>query len=144
MPLPVVTDNGGRQYHACIFAQTYRQIESRQRFGQRSAGKYATPLQQHKMIGQASDFVERMADVKYRDVQFFVQAFEIRQYFAFAPGVQRSQRLVHQQQSRTHRQRPGDAGAMPLAARQYGWHTLQQMPDTQQFYRPVQRYAAGR
>ena len=68
------------------------------------------------MIGQARHFVPGMADVQHRDVQFVVQAFQVRQNLALALAVEGRERLIHQQQLRAGEQRPGDADTLALAA----------------------------
>ncbi|MNO08711.1 hypothetical protein D3C81_2315050 [compost metagenome] len=72
-----------------------------------------------------------MTDVKHRDVEFIVKALQVRQDFAFALGVQRGQRFVHQQQFRAGQQGAGHAYALPFTAREVLRVSVQQMADPQ-------------
>ena len=48
------------------------------------------------MVSQPRHFVLGVADVEHRDIQLVVQAFQVRQYLAFALAVQGRQRFIHQ------------------------------------------------
>ena len=85
------------------------------------------------MVSQPRHFVLGVADVEHRDIQLVVQAFQVRQYLAFALAVQGRQRFIHQQQLGAGEQGAGDADALALAAGQVLRMTLKQVPDTQQF-----------
>ncbi|MNL36907.1 hypothetical protein D3C87_1590230 [compost metagenome] len=64
-----------------------------------------------------------------------MKPLQVRQDFAFALGIQRRQRFVHQQQFGTGEQGAGDPHSLPLAARKMLRMTIQQVADAQQFSR---------
>jgi hypothetical protein len=70
------------------------QVESCQRIGNRSASARLAVFQQHQMIGQARDLLERVTDIQNGDVEFIVKALKIRQDLQLAFLVERRERLV--------------------------------------------------
>ena len=83
------------------------------------------------MVCQSGDFVRGVADVEQRNVQFCMQAPQIRQDVGLALRVQRGQRLIQQQQARVGQQCAGNANALALPAGQAGGAALQQMANPQ-------------
>jgi hypothetical protein len=49
------------------------------------------PAQQHHVLGQAGNLVQRVADVEHRNVQRAVQPLQVGQHLGLALGVQRGQ-----------------------------------------------------
>jgi hypothetical protein len=107
----------------------------------RALRAHAPALQQQQVVGQARHLVQRVGDVEHRDAQLARQPLEPGQQLGLARGVQRGQRLVHQQQARAGGQRAGDGHALALAARQAGGPARQQVADAQQLDGLLQRHA---
>ncbi len=82
-----------------------------------------------------------MGDQYHRQCQLAVQALQVGQDLGLALGVQRGQRLVHQQQARAGGQRAGNRHALALAARQRGRPPRHQPADAQQLDHRIQRDA---
>ncbi len=72
--------------------------------------------QHHDVAGQPRHLSDRMADIDDRDLRLVAQPLDIGQDLSLAGFIQRSQRLVHQQQFRAGKQRPADRHALLLAA----------------------------
>jgi hypothetical protein len=132
MPLRIALGHHRIQHHAGVFAEMDRQIEPRQRFGQRTGDVGAAGLHDHDVVGQTGDFIRGVADVEHGNIQFLVQAFQIGQDFLLARQIERGQRFVHQQQARFHRQRAGDADALAFAAGELVRATFEQSADAEQ------------
>lgn len=117
------------QHDTGVLAQADRQIEPRQGLLQRPARQHPAGLQHHQVVGQARDLVGGVADIEDGDGQALMQPLQVRQDLLLALVVQGGQGLVHQQDSRVDRERPGDADALALAAGQALRATLQQRAD---------------
>ena len=61
-------------------------------------GLHAALFQHQHFVGQMEDLIQRMADVEHRNINFAGQTLQVRQKLALARYIQRSQRLVEQQQ----------------------------------------------
>jgi hypothetical protein len=120
-------------HHAGVVAQRQWQVQACQGFADRAAGQGLAVAEQHEVVGQARHFILGVADIQHRDVQFVVQALQVRQDFAFALGVERRQRFIHQQQFRAGEQRAGDADSLAFPAGQVLRMAIQQVADAQQF-----------
>jgi hypothetical protein len=94
---------------ACILTERSRQIEACKGFVQRPLRNDLALIEQHQVISQSRHFVWCVADIEQGYIQLVVQTFEVRQDFLFALHVERSQRLVHQQQARAGQQGARDA-----------------------------------
>ena len=119
--------------HPRVIAHRQRQVQPCQGFADRTAGERFAVAQQHDVVGQSRDFILGMADVQHRDVEFVVQALQIRQDFTFALSVQRGQRFIHQQQFGAGEQRARNADPLALTAGEIVRVSVQQLPDPQQF-----------
>ncbi len=140
--LGIMSGNLAFDHHTGVVAEGGRQVQSRQRLAQFALSDGAALLQQHHVVGQPRHFVRRVADVEHGDIQLVMQAFQIRQDLTLALEVERGQRFVHQQQARAGQQCAGNADALAFAAGQSVRHALEQMVDTQQFHRLLQRHTA--
>ena len=67
------------------------------------------------MVGQPRHFIQRVTDVEHGNLQLAVQALQIRQNILLAAGIERGERLIHQQQARTSQQRPSDGDTLAFA-----------------------------
>ena len=74
-----------------------------------------------------------MADIDHGNAGFVAQPHEIGQDLLLALLVQRSQRLVQQQQPRLRQQRASERHALAFAAGQLAGAAIQQMADVEQF-----------
>ncbi len=93
---------------------------------------------QDKRGRQTRDFFGRVADVEHGNIEFIMQAFEIRQNLELAFLIERGERFIEQEQTRTPEQGPRDSHTLPFAARQSSRHAIQQMADAKQFRRLCQ------
>ena len=93
-----------------------------------------------QVVRQAQQLGGGMADVEHRDLELGMQPLEIGQDVLAGRGVERRQRLVHQQQPRAGQQRPGDRDPLPLAARQRLRGARQQRPQAQPFDRLLEAH----
>jgi len=118
-----------------------RHVRARQQRLDRAVRDDLAIAQQHQVVGQADHFVERMGDVQHRQAQLARQPLEVGQQFGLACGIQRGQRLVHQQQARAGGQRARDRHPLALAARQLRRATCQHGAQAQQLDRLRQRHA---
>ncbi len=57
-----------------------------------------------------------MADIDHRDPCLVTEPFEVRQNLALSRLVERSERLVEQEEARTHEQGAADRNALALPA----------------------------
>ena len=144
MPARVDLADRRVEHRTGLLAQAQRQVEPHQQLLQRPVRPHPPGLERDQMVGQPRHLVRRMGDIEHRDVEFLAQPLQVGQDLLAARVVQRRQRLVHQQQARPQRQRPGDADALALAARQPLRAALEQRPDAQQRDRLLQPRRIGR
>src|SRR5262245_46958932 len=83
-----------------------------------------------------------MTDVDDRHAALIAQPLDIRQDFSLACFVQRGERLVHQQQPRTGKQRPSNGYALLLAAGQATGPAVEQPGKAEKVDDPVEVLAA--
>ena len=67
---------------------------------QRSDRLHPAVRDQHDRVGQPGHLGDRMADIDHRHAGLVAQPLDIGEDLILAPGIERSQRLVHQQQPR--------------------------------------------
>ena len=100
-----------------------------------AVGPQATTLpsvQHHDVGGQPRDLDDRMADIDDRHPGLVAQPLDIGQDLGLARLVERSERLVHQDQPRAGEQRTADRHALLLAAGQQVRPAVEQVADAEQ------------
>ena len=100
-------------------------------FDRPGRGDFAV-VENDQQIGEANDLFHLVRDVEDRQLQLVAQAFDERQYLAFACGVERGKRFVHQQESWAGEQGPADGDALLLAAGEIGRAPRQQGFDAEE------------
>ena len=133
----------GVDHRAGVVGALQRQVGAGQQLGQRAGRQHAAGVEQHQVVGQPRHLVHRVRDVDDGQRQFGLQPFQVGQDLGLACGVQRRQRLVHQQQLRAGGQRARDRHALAFSARQRGRAALHQAADAQQRDHRFQRQRRG-
>src|SRR5690606_37662764 len=87
--------------------------------------------QAHHLRCQTRHFLPVMADVKNGEAQFVTNALDDLHDFLPARGVERGQRLVHQQKARGGEQRPANGDPLRLAAGEGARPAVEQVADVE-------------
>ena len=99
--------------------------------GRRPLAHDLARLQHHDLAGKPRDLLNGMADVDDGDAELVAQGLDQRQDFQATRCVERSKRLVHQQQAWRGKQRPPQGNALLFAAAQRRWMPIEQVTDTE-------------
>ncbi len=125
--------DGSLDERARFAAVHHRQeIEALHQVDGRAGRAHLAARQDHERIGEARDFGDRVADIDDRDAGFVAQPFEIGHDLLLARIVERSQRLIHEQEFRRGEQRPADCDALLFAAGKAVRVAVQQAFDAEQ------------
>ena len=84
------------------------------------------------MIGQAHHFVDGMADIDNGQVDTVAHQFDVIENFRLAMTIERSERLIHQKQTRIGQQGPPDRHTLLLATGQRCRSSVHQMLKAEQ------------
>ena len=84
------------------------------------------------MVARRGHLGDRVADIEDRHPDLVAQPLEVGQDLLLARGVERGERLVHQQQPRAREQRAADRDALLLAAGEAGGPAIEQVADAEQ------------
>ena len=107
-------------------------------------GKHPPAFQHDDVRGEPHHVFELVGDQHHRQCQFVAQPFEVGQQLTALGRVDRSQRLIEQQQPRLGQQRAPERDPLPLAARQLPAAPAQQWAQVQQFEHALHRYLRWR
>src|SRR5574343_1448384 len=136
--------NSSLDHDPGVVGESRGQVDPAEHLVQGAAGDDLAGIEQDQVVGQPGNLVRRMADVDDRDRQFAMQALQIRQDFQLALQIQRSQRLVHQQNFRPGEQGAGDCDALAFATGKLGGGAIEQMLDAEQLRHLRQGKTVGR
>ena len=104
-----------------------------------AACRHHTPvLQHHDARGKPRDLIDGMRHIHDRDAQLVAQRFDERQDLELALGVERSERLVHQQDLRRGEEGAADGHPLLFPAREPRRLALEQMLDAERLDHPVE------
>ncbi|VWX46880.1 hypothetical protein NOVOSPHI9U_10354 [Novosphingobium sp. 9U] len=107
-----------------------RAVAVRSPVGPRSPARPLSPARQgDDLVGQALDFGTVMADVQDGYAQFVAHALDHPHDFLTPRGVERCERLVHQQHAGAREQRPSNGHALGFASREMPRHAIEQVLD---------------
>ena len=113
-------------------AELVAQVEACRKF--RDAAHAGDPAigDQHQRVGEAGDFLYGVAHVDNGHAHFVAQPLDVVQDLAFACGIERSQRFVHQQQPGAREQGAADRDTLLLTAGQVARPAFQQRAEVEQ------------
>ena len=95
-------------------------------------------LQHHDARGEPRHLIDGMGHIDDRNMQFVAKRLDERQDLELALGVERGERLVHQQDLGRSEQRPADGHPLPFAAREPRRLALEQMLDAERLDHPAE------
>ena len=132
-PVGMVAQDRRFEHRARAACAERRDRRIAQHLDRRPLAQHAPVLERDHRGCEPRHFRRRVADIEHRHRHLVAQALEIGQDFRLARLVQRSQRLVGEDEPGAREQGAADGDPLLLAARQRAGAAAQQMPDAEHF-----------
>ena len=120
-------------------AEQRPQVEAMGERLRRALGDHAPAVHQHDRVREPHDLLDRMAHVDDQDPQLVAQPLDVREDLALALGVERRERLVHEQEARLREEGAADRDALLLAAGETPRSPVEQVADAEEIDDRVER-----
>ena len=143
-PALVDRDDRAVEDHDGTFGPAHRRFDRAEHFVQGARRDDLPVLHRDHAVCETHHFFGRVRHVENRHREFVAQALEPRKNLLLALPVEGRERFIHQENLGRHRDRARNGAALPLAAGEFRYATLQKVTDAEKLHGFGEFFASAR